>query len=184
MRSLGIDPITDTQATFRALVEAMSRPGTIHPVPTSPADHAVISTLVDHEVSCHTDDVRTREALADAGRLTTAEIGSAAIVHSVGPLSVPHTQLAQGTDIEPSMGATVIYRIDALAHDPPDGGVSLTLRGPGVDGARQLGVMGLPVSEFSAIAGVQAGYPRGIDVVLCAPGAVAALPRSVTMEVS
>ena len=51
------DPVTDAQATFRAVLDAMARPGTIHsageclaaPAPLDRATAAVLLTLVDHE---------------------------------------------------------------------------------------------------------------------------------------
>ena len=56
MRALGLDPVHDTRRTFRALLDVLARPGTVAPAPVEPADHAVLATLVDHEVGLHTED--------------------------------------------------------------------------------------------------------------------------------
>jgi alpha-D-ribose 1-methylphosphonate 5-triphosphate synthase subunit PhnH len=66
----------------------------------------------------------------------------------------------------------------------PGTATSLTtveLTGPGVDGKASLSV-GLPRSELDAIAAAQSDYPRGIDAVFAAGDAVAAIPRSATIE--
>ena len=51
------DPVGEAQATFRAVLDAMARPGRLHrvgerltaPAPLDPATAAVLLTLVDHE---------------------------------------------------------------------------------------------------------------------------------------
>jgi alpha-D-ribose 1-methylphosphonate 5-triphosphate synthase subunit PhnH len=53
MRALGVDPVYGTRATFRALVDAIACPGTVEEAPALPADHAVLATPVDHEVTPH-----------------------------------------------------------------------------------------------------------------------------------
>lgn len=62
-----MDPVHDTRACFRALVDAQSRPGTVQSVDSEPADHAVLATLVDHEVSIATPDEAIASALASEG---------------------------------------------------------------------------------------------------------------------
>lgn len=93
----------------------MSRPGTIQQVPTTAADRAVAATLVDHEIGFYTDDDELREALSDHGRLAVAPPEAAAIVHATGVPSWDTGDLARGSLVEPSEGATVIYRLDAMA---------------------------------------------------------------------
>ncbi|WP_101295565.1 phosphonate C-P lyase system protein PhnH [Halegenticoccus soli] len=212
MRALGMDPVHDARATFRALVDAMSRPGTVRRVPAGPADRAALATLVDHEVTCYTPDEEVRGLLAREGRLAEAPFERARIVHAPEPTDGRVRDANRGTLREPSEGATVIYRVASLnapevpsegGGDPvrdtrislaegdggatgdPDGegGCRVTVSGPGVPGTRRLSVGGLPPTELSAVADAQSGYPRGIDVVLAAADRVAALPRSATLEV-
>ncbi|OLZ39190.1 phosphonate C-P lyase system protein PhnH [Natrinema saccharevitans] len=180
MRALGIDPVHDTRRTFDGLLEAMSRPGTVHAVP-APADHAVVATLVDHEVTLATDDETVRDALADQGRFKRAPFGEADIVHAREHIDWDVQDCRRGSLTEPSDGATVVYRVETLDDDAANG-TTLSLSGPGVDGTATLSVA-LPETELSALAAAQSDYPRGVDAIFATEDRVAALPRSVTMEV-
>jgi alpha-D-ribose 1-methylphosphonate 5-triphosphate synthase subunit PhnH len=179
VRALGIDPVHGTRSTFRALCDAMARPGTLHEAPTDRADHAVVTTLVDHEVPFHTDDPDLADALAAQGRLEHADATEARIVHTTGDPSWDARTLRRGSLVEPSEGVTLVHRVDALATDPGQGLTTCRLSGPGVDGTRTVAVA-LPASSLEAIVDAQSTYPRGIDVVLTGGRHIAALPRSVT----
>lgn len=205
MNALDIDPVHDTRASFRTLVDAMSRPGTVQAGPTTPMDYAVVATLVDHEVGIKTDDETLRNALAAEGRLTDAPLDAADIVHVKGDTDERVREVRRGTLKEPSEGATVIYRIDELTAEVGMGSAEdgktvagsgptaelrsnefcvLELSGPGVSGTRMLGVAGLGHGEIDAIADAQSAFPRGIDIVLTTEQRVAAIPRSADMEVA
>lgn len=183
MRALGLDPVHDTRETFRALCDAMSRPGTVQRVPAAPADHAVAATIVDHEVSAYTDDDDLRDALSGQGRFDEAQPDEADIVHTHGVPSWDTGDLARGSLVEPSEGATAIYRVESLSSDPEDGLTTVTLSGPGVPDTRTVR-LGLPADEFDAIAAAQSPYPRGVDAIFTAADQVVAIPRSVSMEVA
>lgn len=182
MRALDIEPVHDTRATFRALCDAMSRPGTVQQVPTTPADHAVVATLVDHEVTTHTDDDELLAALSARGRLETAPPQEAQIVHVDGVPSWDIRNLDRGSLLEPSRGATVIYHVEALDTKPSSGKTSIQLSGPGIPDSRTVSI-GLPGDELTAIADAQSTYPRGVDAVFTTEDEIMALPRSVSMEV-
>lgn len=180
-----MDPVHDTRACFRALVDATSRPGTVTSVPIEPADHAVLSTLVDHEVTCFTPDETIRSVLENQGRFTAAEADRASIVHAPDPGECPVRDLKRGTLKEPNLGATVVYRVDGLAASPEeDTGTTLVLSGPGVPGERRLGVRGFAPNDARALADAQSSYPRGVDAVLTTEQSIAAVPRSIDLEVA
>lgn len=181
MRALGIDPVHDTRRTFDRLLAAMSRPGTVHTVP-APADHAVLATLVDHEVTVATDDGTLRDALSGQGRLDSARPENADVVHVRECSDVDVRECERGSLVEPSDGATVVYRVGTVSSRPTDA-TTVTLLGPGVDGLTEFS-MSLPEQELSALAEAQSGYPRGVDAVFAAEDRLAAVPRSVTVEVA
>ncbi|RBI58724.1 phosphonate C-P lyase system protein PhnH [halophilic archaeon] len=205
MRALSVDPVDDTRDTFRALVDAMSRPGTVERTPVAPAHHAVAATLVDHEVTMHGGDDRLRTALDWESRHSEAAFEEADIVFVDGDTSGCVVDAKRGSLKEPSDGATVVYRVDALvapdetavSDDPADGldtrdaqtdgndapELVLSLSGPGVPGSRRVGVRGLPEDEVEAIAEAQSAYPRGVDVYLTTDDRLVALPRSVDVAV-
>lgn len=182
MRALDINPVHDTRATFRALVDAMSRPGTVQRAATDPADHCVVATLVDHEVTVHTEDADLRDALASEGRYEPADPDAADVVHAHGAPSWDVRDANRGTLVEPSDGATVVYRVASLAAGRDGDATAVRVEGPGVPDERVVSV-GLPAAELDALADAQSSYPRGVDAVLAAGDRVAALPRSVSTEV-
>ncbi len=161
----------------------MSRPGTVHQTPTVPADYAVTATLVDHEVTFHSSDEELTAALAGQGRLEAADPSEADVVHAGRSPSWDVRDLNRGSLVEPSAGATVIYRVNELAATPEKDLTAVTVSGPGVDGTTTFGV-GLPAAELDALADVQSDYPRGIDAIFTSADRVAALPRSVSLRVA
>ncbi len=181
MRALGIDPIHDTRRTFDGLLTAMSRPGTVHTVP-SPADYAVVATLVDHEVAVATDDETLRSALSEQGRLDAASPERADIVHVCERANVDVRECKRGSLTEPSDGATVVYRVETVNSGRPDA-TTVTVSGPGVDGTATFSPS-LPERELSALTQAQSGYPRGIDAIFAGEDRLAAIPRSATVEVA
>ena len=64
------EPVADAQTTFRAVLDAMARPGTIHqvganlspPAPLDPATAAVLLTLADNETPLWLDERATKAA--------------------------------------------------------------------------------------------------------------------------
>ncbi|SFK67882.1 alpha-D-ribose 1-methylphosphonate 5-triphosphate synthase subunit PhnH [Halogranum rubrum] len=190
MRALDIDPVHDTRETFRALVDATSRPGTVEQTPTTPAVHAVVATLVDHEVTLHGGGDELRTTLGRESRLDTAPFEDADVVVVDGHTDGRVTVAKRGSLKEPSEGATLVYEVADLSADtePIDGDddqtLTLAVSGPGVPDTRTFGVDGLPATEVEAIAEAQSGYPRGVDVYLAADDRVVGLPRSVDLSVA
>ena len=80
--------------------------------------------------------------------------------------------------------------VDALSDnlsDAPtaaDAAVALQLQGPGVPGTRVLAVSGLHPDWLARRAAWVGAYPMGVDIVLAAPDAMAALPRTTRIVVA
>jgi alpha-D-ribose 1-methylphosphonate 5-triphosphate synthase subunit PhnH len=77
----------------------------------------------------------------------------------------------------PEASATLIVQVAAL-----DRGHRYRLRGPGLRTPAILSVDGLPDDFVDNWQRNHALFPRGIDLILCAGGTLAALPRSVAIE--
>lgn len=196
MRALDVDPVHDTRETFRALVDATSRPGTIQQTPTTPATHAVVATLVDHEVTFFGGDDELRTTLDRESRLDDASFEDADVVVVDGHTDGRVAEAKRGSLKEPSEGATLVYDVSGVAAEsedsPDDVGrsedgeretLTLAVSGPGVPETRTVAVDGFPAAEVEAIAEAQSAYPRGVDVYLTAADRVVGLPRSVDVAV-
>ncbi|HWA80654.1 MAG TPA: phosphonate C-P lyase system protein PhnH [Acetobacteraceae bacterium] len=179
------DPVGDAQATFRALLDAMARPGTLHEVAdlgTPPslgaASASVLLTLVDGETPLWLDAscMAARAWLAfHCGAVLTDDPASAAFAISIGmpPLGI----FRAGSDAAPEESATLILQVEALGAGPV-----YRLSGPGLRLPSSLQVVGLPEDFPAQWTANHALYPRGIDLVLCAGRRFCCLPRSVQIE--
>jgi alpha-D-ribose 1-methylphosphonate 5-triphosphate synthase subunit PhnH len=176
------NPAITAAEAFRAVLQAMARPGRIArvagaapPAPCSPAAGAVLLTLVDADTPLHLAGAHDCAPLRDWVRF-----------HTSAPL-VPRTDAAfalgdwaalaplegypLGTPEYPDRSATLIVELPDLTAT----GARLT--GPGIrDAAR------LPLPDPAAFAANAARFPLGLDVILTAGDRLAALPRSTRVE--
>jgi alpha-D-ribose 1-methylphosphonate 5-triphosphate synthase subunit PhnH len=195
--NLSLEPVRDTQRTFRVVLDAMARPGTVKQLPVAARDApvnpwlaAVLVTLVDHEVSLAVEPfdgadllerfVRQRTAVASA----SAERADFVVAASdrLDP-SLP-LRLRQGTLAYPNDSATLLILVPTLDWAASaDDRVGLSLSGPGVPSGHVFTVAGLAPALFEA-RDEAAEYPCGIDLLLVDPsGRVAALPRSTAIQI-
>lgn len=180
-----VDSVHDAQAGFRAVLEAMARPGCVHvvagpPEPPPPLDRAtacVLLTLVDIDTPLWLDDAA--EAARPWGTFHTgapaAVLGHAAFALALSPIKL--ATLDAGTDEGPEDSATLILQVAALGT-----GRLLRLEGPGLAAPTTLAVDGLAPDFVAQWAANHARYPRGIDLILCAGDRLAALPRTVSIK--
>jgi alpha-D-ribose 1-methylphosphonate 5-triphosphate synthase subunit PhnH len=179
------EPVLDAQACFRALLEAMSRPGRVltagsalrPPAPLAPAAAAVLLALADADTPLCSDAGAAAEAWLrfHCGAPILAAPGDAAFVLATGAAPALDA-LAVGSEEQPQRGATLVLQVAALE---PGRGWRLT--GPGIEHEHRLAVAGAPEGFPAAWAANRARFPRGVDVVLCAGDRLAALPRTVTI---
>jgi alpha-D-ribose 1-methylphosphonate 5-triphosphate synthase subunit PhnH len=179
------DPVLGAQAAFRAILEAMSRPGRLQrvggllpPPPLAPAAAAAMLALADSTTPVWTDaGEAARDWLAfHAGCPFVAAPQEAAFVLATGA-PPPLAALALGAEEEPERGATLVVQVASLAEAP-----GWRLTGPGIERAHQLLVGGLPPDFAARRAELAPLFPRGVDVLLCAGDALAALPRTTKLE--
>lgn len=180
------DPVGDAQATFRSVLDAMARPGTLHrvgvtltpPAPLDRATAAILLALVDNETPLWIDGAATEASDWLAFHCGAAIIDQQAGAEFALALELPDlTAFSSGTDEAPEGSVTMIVQLAALGH-----GARYRLTGPGLREPAMLAANGLP-ADFPAIwQRNHALFPRGVDIVLCADTTLAALPRSVTIE--
>lgn len=177
------DPVLDAQASFRAILEAMSRPGRIQriearitpPAPLCAAAGAALLSLADADTPLWLDagDTVAEWLRFHCGAPITPEIGAARFAVAVG--AAPSLEsLDVGTDEDPQLGATLFLQVAGL-----EAGNGWRLTGPGIQHEHLLRVIGAPPGFLAAWARNRHLFPRGVDVLLCAGDMIAALPRSV-----
>jgi len=190
------DPVHDTQAVFRTLLDALARPGAIGTIDTrlpaadaaQGADAAGLAAFASLLALCDyatpvwlaRPDPALASALAfhaDAPLAATPADASFAYVHDAAALP-PLDAFACGTPESPETSATVFVRVDALT-----GGAPLALSGPGIDGARTIAPAGLPARFWSERAALAPLFPCGPDFYLVCGASLIGLPRTTSVEV-
>lgn len=182
------DPVFDAQSTFRALMDAMARPGTVAcvraatkpPAPLSPAAAAALVTLCDFDTPVWLDAalaagagvvdwIRTQtgaEIVRDPAQAAFAVVADAAAIPSL-------ERFALGTQEYPDRSTTLVVQVPGL-----EGGERLVLAGPGAAGQVVVAPRGLPAGFVERLEGNRALFPRGVDIVLAGADGVLCLPRT------
>ncbi|MCB1510537.1 MAG: phosphonate C-P lyase system protein PhnH [Hyphomicrobiaceae bacterium] len=182
------ESVRDSQAIFRAVMDAMARPGTRRPLPT-PVDPpagltqslaAIALALADFETPIWLDidlaeqaDV-VRYLRFFSGAPLTADPSAAAIALVSNPTTMPTLEsFAQGTLEYPDRSTTVVVMVEAMT-----GGDALVLRGPGIKTETSFAPRPQPPQLVEQLALNRTQFPRGVDLIFVSPSEVAALPRS------
>ena len=185
------DPVMDSQAVFRGVMNALAHPGTVvdlagfvsPPAPLSQATAAILLTLADYDtpvwfekpenndnaigwMSFHTGAPRT----ADAARANFA------VLEKASPVAA-WTSFPLGTSDYPDRSTTLLLPVESLA-----GGEGLKLTGPGIETETVIAPTGLPEGFVAAMAENRAAYPLGLDVVLVCGAEAIGLPRTTRIE--
>jgi alpha-D-ribose 1-methylphosphonate 5-triphosphate synthase subunit PhnH len=181
----------DAQATFRAILDAFARPGTIRSAPildlptdgVSVAAMAACLSLLDGDTRLWLTDTQRMRTLGrwlnfHTGVKLVQEPARASFALITDRQSMPALDgFDWGTDEEPERGATLIIEVEALAV-----GSGWHLRGPGIADVARLQVDGLSpafVEQRRLMPGI---FPRGVDVLFTCGPRLAALPRTTHLE--
>ncbi|XWN33676.1 MAG: phosphonate C-P lyase system protein PhnH [Devosia sp.] len=172
------DPVHQSQQAFRALLTAMSEPGTaVHvpsaeaPYPMGPGMAAVALTLCDADTPLWLaptfGDEVSRWLAFHTGAPVVEDKAKAQFVFAD---AVNLEGLRVGEPIYPDRSATLVVEV-AFA------GPSVTLKGPGIEGTRTTTAV-LPEGFEAAWSDNRALYPCGVDLVLADGARLMALPRT------
>lgn len=186
------NPVFDSQVVFKAVMDAMARPGTVVPVEAlaappaslSAAAAAVALALCDHDTPLWLDSQLAECAAVYSwlGFHTGAPLadmpGEAAFALAANPAKLPPLDhFAQGTQEYPDRSTTLILQVERLSS-----GGRLHLEGPGIQTAVNLAASPLPTNLVGQWRDNRARFPRGVDLILAAPGALTCLPRTVKIR--
>jgi alpha-D-ribose 1-methylphosphonate 5-triphosphate synthase subunit PhnH len=182
------DKVLSAQSTFRSVMDAMARPGTVQqvvstvgmPGPMMRGTAAIALTLFDHDTPIWLDAKMSETSevakwlkfhsgapvLEDSSVCSFALIGNGNVLPDLSRFSL-------GTNEYPDRSTTLIIQVDSLKH-----GSAFELRGPGIDGIATLRAMIEPKNLFDRLLVNETLFPRGIDVVLVSGEAIVAIPRT------
>jgi alpha-D-ribose 1-methylphosphonate 5-triphosphate synthase subunit PhnH len=182
------DPVDNAQSVFRAVMDAMARPGSAQmlapalapPAPLSRGAGAIALALLDYESPFWLDDALAGQPdVAQWLRFHTGapiarDAKDAAFAFLADASHVPDFEsFALGTTDYPDRSTTLVLQVEHLS-----GSAAMTLRGPGIATERQFAVSPCPADLVARLRRNHALFPRGLDLLFVTADAVAALPRS------
>lgn len=164
-----------TNATYEALMWALSRPGLPRTMP-EPGMTGMIEALLDREcsVSCATPELRTAAARTGAA-IVSPEQADHLFFEDLTSADVL-SSLRLGSDLYPETGATLVCAA-TLGQGP-----RLTLTGPGCNGSIDVQIDGLPDGFWQTRARLSR-YPMGFELFVVDGARVLGVPRSCQVEV-
>ncbi|TIQ38366.1 MAG: phosphonate C-P lyase system protein PhnH [Mesorhizobium sp.] len=186
------DPVFNAQVVFRAIMDAMARPGSVQalpalahpPAPLSATAGAVALSLCDNDTPVWIDPRLQAEASVKAwlGFHTGAPLANTPADAHFALVANPAEMAAldgfsQGTQEYPDRSTTLILLVDDLASGP-----SLLLEGPGIEKTAMIAPTGMPRHFVEQWKQNNQRFPRGVDIILAAPGHLACLPRTTRIK--
>ena len=182
------DKVLSAQSTFRSVMEAMARPGSVQrvtasigtPPPMMRGVAAIALTLFDHDTPIWLDEkmsetmdvARWLKFHSGAPIVADTSISAFALIGDAGALP-DLDRFALGSNEYPDRSTTLIVQVASLTQGP-----AYELRGPGIDGSAALNATFEPKDLFERLSINATLFPRGVDVVLVADDAVVAIPRT------
>ena len=189
------DPVHDAQACFRAIMNAMARPGTRQkltlgaltpPEPLTPVAAAIALTLFDYDTPIWLDRALAACEPVKAflrfhtGAPIVGEPVDAAFALVGDPKQlIPLAGFNQGSAEYPDQSTTVI-----LSGQQFDGARKVTLSGPGIKDTATLSVSPVPPVFWDQVLSNNRQFPRGIDLIFAGRTDIAALPRSTSVALT
>jgi len=186
------EPIFDSQTTFRVVLDALARPGTVGQLTATDARcplgggqglAPIAQTLLDHEVTFAISPGLEAGAEGFMRYLATTtgsrhvNLEEADYVFAGAPLAIDVlTALKRGSLAFPDEGATLLLFVSDIESAD---GVPVNMTGPGIPGTRTLHLNGLGTDTLAERRTANAEIPRGIDLLLVdRHGRVIGLPRT------
>lgn len=180
--------VLQSQVVFRTIMDAMAQPGTIQtldpclkpPEPLSPVMAAIACTVADADVPIWLDeelaaspDVKSWLAF-QTGAPITRDADEAGFALVTDQEKMPSFErFALGTQEYPDRSTTIVLQVNSLTAGAPH-----SLAGPGIQDTIVFAPAPLPRDFLRQWASNHACFPRGIDLIIAGPDAVACLPRS------
>lgn len=182
------DPVHGAQQTFRALLQALARPGRVQrcggeldpPAPLGPAMAATALTLADADTPLWLAPALAGEAVAAYLRFhcnvpLVSDPAAAAFAFAPAAELPALDAVPPGSDRAPEASATVVVEVPGLTSGDPAG---WPLHGPGIAEIERLRVDGLPDGFLAQWQANHAAFPQGVDLLLTCGARVCGLPRT------
>lgn len=192
IKEIEYNEVFDAQEHFRTLMDAFSRPGSLHLLKTVeinlpeglyPAAAYVALALMNTDVTCAVHLPNEKEVKAYLSKNTNvgfAPVGEANFLLTSGDAdSQLIDSVYEGDPGYPETSGFVIIQVAQLSNEEINESIGITLSGPGIQTTQPLYINGITSEVLAAIQFKNSEYPLGVEIVLCAnDGMVSVIPRS------
>lgn len=178
------DEVHDSQQAFRAVLDALARPGQVRRIGPALPDVALGGAMARLLLSLSDDEtpVWWQHADADlphwlrfhtgAGVAERADAASFAVLTDMTQMP-SLTDFAAGTAAAPEFSSTLLIELPGLA-----GGPALEWRGPGIQDVQRVALQGLPADFWAQWQANHVTFPQGVDIVFTCGEDALGLPRT------
>lgn len=186
------DPVHDAQACFRAIMNAMARPGTRQtlktgtltpPEPLTPTAAAIALTLFDYDTPIWLDralmssePVKAFLRFHTGAPIVDQPVDAAFALVGDAKQLIPLASFNQGSAEYPDESTTVILSGQEFGTSQ-----KVTLSGPGIRETNAFAVNPVPPVFWDQVISNNRQFPRGIDLIFTGKSDIAALPRSTSI---
>ncbi|MBZ9996958.1 phosphonate C-P lyase system protein PhnH [Mesorhizobium sp. BH1-1-4] len=186
------DPVFNAQTVFRAVMDAMARPGSVQPLPAlahppaplSATSGAIALALCDNDTPLWLDPALHVSAAIGSwlGFHTGAPLANTPADAHFAFIATPAEMMAldgfsQGTQDYPDRSTTLILQVGDLTSGAP-----LLLEGPGIETSATIAPARMPRHFVEQWKQNNQRFPRGVDIVLATPDGIACLPRTTRIK--
>jgi alpha-D-ribose 1-methylphosphonate 5-triphosphate synthase subunit PhnH len=173
-----------SQQTFRAVLDALARPGQIRhigaalpEVSLGGAAARLLLSLCDDETQVWWQSANSQlqswlQFHTGAGVAQAPQMASFAVLSQL-EINPTLVDFAMGSAESPEFSTTLFIELPAL-----QGGVELEWRGPGIQDVQRVGLVGVPSSFWTQWQANHAAFPRGVDIVFTCGEHAMGLPRT------
>ncbi|MBZ9896972.1 phosphonate C-P lyase system protein PhnH [Mesorhizobium sp. BR1-1-6] len=186
------DPVFNAQTVFRAVMDAMARPGSVQPLPAlarppaplSATSGAVALALCDNDTPLWLDPALHASAavMSWLGFHSGAPLANTPADAHFAFVASPAEMMAldgfsQGTQDYPDRSTTLILQVGDLTSGTP-----LLLEGPGIEKTATIAPALMPRHFIEQWKQNINRFPRGVDIILAAHDSLACLPRTTRIK--
>lgn len=178
------DGVHDAQQAFRAVLDALARPGQIRVIGPALPGVALGGAMARLLLSLCDDDTPVWWQCDGAGLphwlrfhvgASVADAPGAASFAAITDLGQGLTlaDFAAGTAAAPEFSTTLLIELPSLTDGP-----MLAWHGPGIQGVQGVGLQGLPVDFWTQWQANHAAFPQGLDIIFTCGERALGLPRT------
>lgn len=178
------DGVHDAQQAFRAVLDALARPGQIRVMGPALPGVALGGAMARLLLSLCDDDTPVWWQRESAGLphwlrfhvgapiADSPAVASFAVIADLGQ-GFSLADFATGTAAAPEFSTTLLIELPSLTDGP-----TLAWHGPGIQTVQRVGLHGLPADFWTQWQANHAAFPQGVDIIFTCGDSALGLPRT------